>query len=233
MSDVALSVPLIREQEMDTTQPLWRTEFDKQHTRDMLCLLVKRTTALIKRVGGFRSRKNTDTAEDRIHTAIVKLYDGSRVWDPTRVDLCGFLYGVVESDLESELRSGKKVPLVAIEDQKRTREDDYTGEACEESGAESRMQMEDGWQVPLTPESWHAAWYVAINNLHERAAAVGDAHVLALLGAYEEGVTQKRHVLVRLRWTSTTYKRVYQRLLDLADSIDPTVREAIVYALAN
>ena len=134
---------------------------------------------------------------------------------------------------ESELRSGKKVPHVAIEDQKRTREDDYTGESRDESGAESRAPIEDGWQVPLAPESPHEAWYVAMKILHERAAVAGDAQVLALLGAYEEGVTQKREVLVLLKWSSTKYKRVYQRLLELADSIDPTVREAIVYALAN
>jgi uncharacterized protein involved in tolerance to divalent cations len=218
---------------MNTTQPLWRTEFDKQYTKEMLTLILKRTTALIKRCDRYKSRKNTDTAEDRIHTAIVKLYDGARAWDPTRVDLCGFLYGVVKSDIESELRSAKKVPHVAIEDQKRTREDDYTGESRDESGTESRMPIEDGWQVPLAPESHHEAWYVAMKILHERAAAVGDAQVLALLGAYEEGVTQKREVLVLLKWSSTKYKRVYQRLLDLADSIDPSVREAIVYALTN
>ena len=51
---------------MNTTQPLWRTEFDKQYTKEMLCLLVKRATALIKRYDRFKSRKNTDTAEDRI-----------------------------------------------------------------------------------------------------------------------------------------------------------------------
>lgn len=218
---------------MDTTQPLWRAEFDKQYTKEMLCLLIKRATALIKRFDRFKSRKNTDTAEDRIHTAIVKLHDGTRAWDPSRVDLSGFLYGVVSSDLETEVRRAKKVPQVAIEDQKRTREDDYTGESCEESGAESRAPMEDGWHVPLVPESRHEAWYVAIKNLRERAAAAGDAQVLALLGAYEEGITQKRDVLVLLKWSSTTYKRVYQRLLNLADSTDPTVREAIVDALAN
>ena len=93
--------------------------------------------------------------------------------------------------------------------------------------------MEDGCQVPLAPESRHEAWYVAMKNLHERAAAVADAQALALLGAYEEGVTHKREVLVLLKWSSTKYKRVYQRLLDLADTMDPTVREAIVHALAN
>jgi hypothetical protein len=68
----------------DTSQPLWRTEFDKQHTKDMLRALVKQTTALVKRYERCTPRKSTDTAEDRIHTALLKLHDGSRTWDPTR-----------------------------------------------------------------------------------------------------------------------------------------------------
>lgn len=61
----------------------------------MLRDLVKQARALIRR---YRST-STDTAEDRIHTAMAKLFDGSRTWDPTRVDLRGFLLGVVASDL--------------------------------------------------------------------------------------------------------------------------------------
>jgi DNA-directed RNA polymerase specialized sigma24 family protein len=198
----------------------------------MLRNLLKRTMAVVKRYERFK-RKSTDTADDRVDTAMLKLFDGSRTWDPTRVDLAGFLLGVVTSDLTSEMRRAKKAPQLPLEDQKRTREDDYTGEACDESSADSRASFENGWRVPLAPESRHAAWYVAMKNLHERAAAVGDAGVLALLGAYEEGVTQKRDVIALLKWTPATYKRVYQRLLDLADTIDPTVREAIVHALVN
>ena len=217
----------------DTTQPLWRTEYDKQHTEDMLRDLVKQTAALTKRYERFTPRKSTDTAEDRVHTAMMKLFDGSRTWDPTRVDLARFLLGVVASDLTSELRRSKQVPQVSLDDRKRKREDDYTGEPCEESGADACASLENGWPVPVTPESPDAAWSLAMTNLHERAAVTGDADALALLGAYEEGAFLKRDVIALLGWTSAKYKRVYERLNLLADAIDPTVREAIFYALAN
>jgi hypothetical protein len=217
----------------DTSQSLWRTEFDKQHTKHMLRDLLKQAAALIKRYERYTPRKSSDTAQDRIHTAILKLYEGSRTWDPTRVDLSGFLLGVVASDLTSELRRAKQAPQMPLEDQQRPREDDYTGEPCDESSAYSCASFENGLHVPLSPESRHEAWYIAMKSLRAQAAGAADASVLALLGAYEEGVTQKRDVMALLNWTSTTYKRVYQRLLDLADRIDPTVREAIVNALAN
>lgn len=217
----------------DTTQSLWRTEFDNQYTRDMLRDLAKRTTALTKRYERFTPRKSTDTAEDRIHTAMMKLFDGSRTWDPTRVDLSGFLLGVVASDLTSELRRATKAPQVSLDERNGKREDDYTGEPCAESSAESRASLEDGCSVPLAPDSPDAAWSLAMTNLRKQAAAAGDAGVLALLGAYEEGVFQKRDVIALLRWRPATYKRAYERLILLADAMDPAVREAISCALAN
>ncbi len=217
----------------DTTQPLWRTAFDEQYTRDMLRDLVKQTTALTKRYERFTPRKSTDTAEDRLHTAVMKLFDGARTWDPARVDLSGFLLGVVASALTSELRRAKKAPHVSIEDRGPKREDDYTGEPSEDSRADSQASIENEWTVPIAPEMKEAVWSIAMTNLRKQAAAAGDAGVLALLGAYEEGAFQKRDVIALLKWTSAKYKRAYERLLLLADEIDPTVREAISYALAN
>ena len=217
----------------DTTQPLWRTEFDKHYTKDILSDLVKQTTALAKRYERFTPRKSTDTAEDRVHTAIMKLFSGSRTWDPARVDLNGFLLGVVASDLTGELRRAKAVPHVSLEDRRPNREDDYSGEPCEQSRAETRASFENGWSVPVAPEAKEEAWLIAMTNLRKQAASAGDAHVLALLGAYDEGVLQKRDVIALLNWTAATYRRVYQRLLIMADEMDPTVREAISYALSN
>ena len=217
----------------DTTQPLWRTAFDEQYTRDMLRELVKQTTALTKRYERYTPRKSTDSAEDRVHTAMMKLFDGSRTWDPTRVDLSGFLLGVVASDLTSELRRARQVPHVSLDDRKPKCKDDYTGEQCDESRADSRASIENGYTVPIAPDAKDASWFIAMTNLRKQAAAAGDARVLALLGAYDEGVFQKRDVIALLNWTSATYKRVYERLLVLADEMDPSVREAISYGLTN
>jgi hypothetical protein len=215
----------------NTTQQLCRTEFDKQYTKDMLRNLVKRATALTKRYERFTPRRSTDTAEDRIHAAVMKFLDGARTWDPTRVDLSGFLLGVIASDLSSELRRSTLAPQISLDDRKRKREDDYTGEVCDESGVESRVPVENGWPVPLTAESPDAAWSLAMDYLRRRAGT--DALVLALLGAYEEGVYLKRDVMRLLKWSPNRYKRAYERLLALADEADESVREAIAYALAN
>lgn len=215
----------------NTPQQLWRTEFDKQYTRDMLRVLVKRATALTRRYERYTTRKSTDTADDRIHAAIAKLFGGERIWDPSRVDLCGFLLGVVASDLTSELRRCALAPIVSVSDHGGPREDDYSGEPCGDSCADARASVEDGWPVPLAPESSHEAWALAMSQL--RAIAEGDGFVLALISCWEDGVIHKRDVVGRLAWSSSRYKRTYQRLIALADGLDHSVREAICYALAN
>ena len=101
---------------METTtasQQLWGTEFDKQFTKDMLRDLHKRATALIKRYERYSPRKSTDTTDDRVDTALMKLFEGARIWDPARVDLCGFLLGVIASDLTSELRRSALAPQIS------------------------------------------------------------------------------------------------------------------------
>ena len=209
----------------DAAQQLCRTEFDKQYTKDMLRELSKRTIALTKRYERHTPRRSTDTSQDRIHTAVMKFFDGSRTWDPSRVDLCGFLLGVIASDLSSEMRRSKMAPLVPIDDRDLPREDDYTGEPCGESGA----SLESGY--PLVSASVDEAWSVAMSYLRKRAGT--DARALALLGAWEEGVYQKREVMMLLRWSAATYKDAYQRLVKLANDAEDSVREAIAGAFAN
>ena len=60
----------------DTAQQLCRTEFDKQYTKEMLRELSKRTIALTKRYERHTPRRSTDTSQDRIHTAVMKFFDG-------------------------------------------------------------------------------------------------------------------------------------------------------------
>ncbi len=85
----------------------------------------------------------------------MKFLDGARIWDPTRVDLCGFLLGVIASDLTGEMRRSKTAPMVSMYARGRPREDDYTGEACEELCAESRTPVENGWptSAPLATKT--------------------------------------------------------------------------------
>jgi hypothetical protein len=53
----------------NTTQRLWRTEFDKQYTRDLLRELHKQTTALVTRYQRQTPRRGSDLGTmDRINT---------------------------------------------------------------------------------------------------------------------------------------------------------------------
>lgn len=217
--------------ETPTSQQLWRTAFDRQYTKEMLADLVKRSTALIKRFERFTPRKSTDTAEDRIHTAVMKLLDGARTWDPSRVDLCGFLLGIVCSDLSSEMRRSKLVPHVSLDERKPKREDDYTGEECEDTAAEPHSALEDRWCASFASEARDAAWSLAMTHLRELAG--DDKRVITLLDCWEDGATQKREVIARTKWTSRVYKDAYERLMRLADAADQSIREAIAYALSN
>lgn len=210
----------------DTTQRLWRTDFDKQYTRDLVRDVLKRTTALVKRYG--KAARN-DTAEDRFHTALMKLLDGTRTWDPSRVDLTGFLYGVISSDLATEVKRAKKTPVVSLDEPRPTREDDYTGETCDDATTEGAHA--DGWNAPTSPATIDDAWVLAMNQLHARAGS--DANVLALLAAHEEGAVEKRDVMRLLKWSSRKYNAAFERLLALAETLDEGVRETIVDAFTD
>ena len=214
-----------------TSQQLWGTEFDKQYTQEMLCDLQKRASAIIRGYERYLPRKSTDTIDDRIQTAVMKLMAKKRTWDPTRVDLCGFLAGIIASDLSNELRRAALMPLVSFDARKSAREDDYTGEPCDESSIECRAAIENGTPVPLAPASHEDAWALAMEHLHELAGA--DKLVLTLLGAYEEGATLKKDVMKLLKWSARKFDKAHDRLLALARTADPHIRESIFAGFAN
>ncbi len=210
-----------------TTQPLWRTDYEKQFTKDMLTDLIKRVISTVKRYGRY-AQQSGDTPEDRINSAIAKLWAGSRIWDPKRVDLCGFLHGIVTSDLTNQVARAKKASFVSYDVPSTQHEDDYSGEPFDDSGGRVDGALDES---PLVCESVDEAWSIAMTHLRERAAT--DRGVLALLDAYDEGIYLKREVIAHLNWTTSTYKRAYARLVMLADACDPWVRESIFYALNN
>lgn len=218
----------------DTSQQLWRTEFDKQYTPERIRALNKHTRELIKEYRGYGLR-STDTAEDRIYTALVKLFDGSRTWEPSNVDLHGFLIGVVASDLSAALRRHKSAPMVSLDRPHVPREDDYTGEVIDNvSNAGASPSVESGWQAQLVRESTDEAWEFALAHLRVTASKKKKyADVLALLDVFEDGVLTKRAVMTPLGWTAYRYRIAYERLVELANATEPDVRESIRVALAN
>lgn len=217
----------------DTPQQLWRTEFDKQYTREQIRALNKHARELLKcyRRKGLQA---TDTVEDRIYGALAKLFDGSRVWDPTNVDLHGFLIGVIASDLSAELGRQKRVPMVSFDRPSVLREDSYTGEVMDLSNAAASASIEEGWKVPVVCESTDEAWELALASLREMAnKRKRDADVIKLLDAFEAGVITKREVMTHLKWKPYRYRVAYERLAALANEADPDVRDAISEALVN
>jgi hypothetical protein len=219
----------------DTTQQLWRTEFDKQYTKELLTMLHKQTTALVKRYQQRTPLRGSDLGTmDRINTAVLKLHEGSRVWDPERVDLGNFLLGVISSDLTTELRRAKRFPMVSLDDEPTTEpEDDYTGEPIMDTRAASLSNTESGQVLFALPEhqSLDGVWNIAMPHLREGAAK--DRDVLALLAAYEEGVYHRRDVMRLLGWNGNKYQRVYRRLLHIASKADEQVRDLIAETFAN
>lgn len=218
----------------DTSQQLWRTEFDTQYTPEQIRALNKHARQLIREYSGYGLR-SSDTVEDRIYSALVKLFDGSRTWVPTNVDLHGFLIGVIASDLSAELRRHYSAPMVSLERPYSRREDDYTGEATDDfSKAYGSTLIEGGWKVPIVCESTDEAWEFALARLRGMAGKKKKYRdVLALLDAFEDGFLTKRAVMEHLGWAAYRYRSAYERLVELASTIDPDVRDAIRDTLSN
>ena len=125
---------------------------------------------------------------------------------------------MIASDLSSEMRRSKRFPQVSIDDRKLRLAETEASDSIHATRATSH-------------EAAEGAWSVAMAHLTELAA--GDKGVLALLDAYDQGVFERRDVIKLLKWAPSTYKRVYQRLVDLADGVNQHLRDAIFEALAN
>lgn len=218
-----------------TPQQLWRTEFDNQYTLEAIRALNKHAAELIKEYRGYGLR-STQTAEDRISDALVKLFAEDRIWQPENVDLHGFLIGVIASDLSAELTRHRLAPMVSFDRPHVPREDDYTGEVIEyASRAAESASVESGWAVPIVCESTDGAWEFALTILRDMAAKKKRryADVLKLLDAYDDGFLTKRAVMAHLGWKPYRYRVAVERLAELADNTDPDVRAAIRNALVN
>lgn len=198
---------------------LRRTDFDKQLTQEVMERVVKQTIALIADVEKKTPWRDQLGPEDRLHTAIVKTLEGTRKWDPDRVDLGGHLFGVVRSDITHELEHRNKFKHVSWEGSKRS-----VREALRE---ETELTL--ARDTEMVPEL-RPAWELAMSAL--RDAANDEPDVIALLGAYLDGVFTKREVMKHSKLKSRAYDRAYARLIELADTINDDHRDFILRAIA-
>lgn len=210
----------------NTTSPqasnfiLRRTDFDTQLTQEVMERVIKQTIALIAQVERKTPWRDQLGPDDRLHAAILKTLDGTRRWDPDRVNLGGFLFGIVSSDISSELKHAGRFRHVSVQDD--TQDLEALRDEVEDVLARTAPANDE---VPAS-----TPWSIAIDALRDLAGNERD--VLALLYAYEQGAFEKREVMRVSRLKSRAYDRAFDRLVELARSVDDDTRTIILQAIA-
>ena len=209
----------------DSSQPpaniLRRTDFDKQLTQSVMERVVKQTIALVAEVERKTPWRDQVGPDDRLHTAIVKTLDGSRRWDPARVELGGHLFGIVSSQISHELKHSDKFDHASLEDDEHQDLEALQHET-EDALARTAPTSEE---TPTAP-----VWTLAMNALREVAA--GEPGVLKILDAYDQCAFSKRAVMRAVRLKAKVYDAAYARLIELASTIDDETRDIILQAIA-
>jgi hypothetical protein len=199
---------------------LRRTGFDTQLTQPVMERVIKQTIALVGEIERKTPWRDQLGPDDRLHTAILKTLDGTRRWDPDRVNLGGHLFGVVSSDISSELKHAGRFRHVSVQDEAHDLE--ALRDEIEDSLARTAPANDE------LPSS--ATWSIAIDAL--RTLAAGERDVLALLVAYDAGAFEKREVMRVSKLKSRAYDRAFDRLVELAQLVDEDTRTVILQAIA-
>src|SRR3954462_2725078 len=122
-------------QTKDSPQQLWRTQFDKQLTDNLVERVLKQTSSLIRQVQRDTPWRDQLGPDDRLNNILMKLLDGKLNWDPDRVSLEGFLFWAISREITHEVRHAKDFPHVSIDDESRN-QDRLDEEASEVLGAQ-------------------------------------------------------------------------------------------------
>jgi hypothetical protein len=209
----------------DSSQPptniLRRTDFDKQLTQAVMERVVKQTIALVAEVERKTPWRDHEGPDDRLHTAILKTLDGSRRWDPARVELGGHLFGIVSSQISHELDRGVKLKHLSLEDDEHQNLEALQHET-EDALARSTPATDE---APISP-----VWTLAMQALREVAS--GERDVLAILDAYDQGAFTKRDVMRVAKLKRKACDAAYARLVELAMEVDEETRDIILQAIA-
>jgi hypothetical protein len=201
-------------------QILRRTDFDKQLTQEVMEIALKRAVSLISEVERKTPWRDTVGADDRLNDAILKTLEGTRRWDPERVELGWHLFSVVKSEISSELKHSKKFARVSLDDERQDVE-------------ALRGEVEDALarQAPLSNQlPTRSVWTLAMQALRE--VAKDDADVLKILDAYDRGAYVMRDVVRVSKMKVRAYTAAHRRLVELAQTVDEDIREIIQQAIA-
>jgi hypothetical protein len=204
----------------DSSQQLWRTQFDKQFDRKLVVQIIKQTTALIRNVEKQTPWRDQRGGDDRLNETILKLFDGRITWDPDRVNLEGFLLWAISRDIEHEIRDAKKRPHLSV-DNEHLNQDQLEEEASERLELERTSKAEE----PVGP-----CWSLFVAEMRKLAAT--DAAVLAVVDAYAKHAVTRADVMRLTGLSKAQYHAAYQRMVRYAKKIDPETLETIMQAIA-
>lgn len=163
--------------------------------------LVAYASACLRRAGWANGRDfepSKMSVEHVVNQAIEHCLDGSRTWDPSNVDLPGFLRGVIRSLVSAERKSYVKRRTFAASDYLES----------------SNLALE----VTASPED-EALDEESRGSLFAdvEACAQGDADLEALLAAILDGNTKREQLVEALGWTpervSVARKKLQRRLV--------------------
>lgn len=216
-------------QDTNTAQRLCRIAFDEQFTDEMLAQLGTRVQVAIKRLEARTQWRDREGIDERINSAVWKVLDGKRTWDPASCALTHFLFHSIRSDCWAEIQHLVNFP----ESELGRQPDDANDAGLELSPSETATIA----ALEETRETTHAAaanfFSVIVAQLRELAATSKDKEVLKLLALYDEGVFDRGEIMQRARWSGRRYGTVYQRMIRMAQELDADVRDSVLEALAN
>ncbi len=205
---------------MNSPERLWRNEFDKQLSDEMMERVIKQTMILVRKVERRTPWRDQQTADDRLHSAIVKILDGKLRWEPARVDLERFLLGAITGVISNEIAHAERFQHQSLDDESRNQE-------ALEAATSDAIAAERVVKNEVPTRAW---WTDLIAQLRKHAR--GDRYTIAILDAYDDGKLTRREVLACTGMTSKQYHAAYQRLMRAAQKVDADVRELIAQAIA-
>jgi hypothetical protein len=205
---------------LNSPERLWRTQFNHQLTNEVMERVLKQTMILVRKVERKTPWRDLMTADDRLHSAIVKTLERKVVWDPQRVDLERFLLGLIAGDISHELEHAARFRHASLDDETRNQE-------LLEAATSEAMSAERVVKVDVPKHAW---WSKVIAELRKHAH--DDRHVLAILDAYDRGRLTRKEVMAFTGLSSKQYHAAYQRLMRAAQKVNEDVRELITQALA-
>ncbi len=202
-----------------TSPKQWRAQFDRQFTNATVERVLKQTIALIAEVEAVTPWRDQLGPDDRINAAVLKLLEGSRRWDPERVELAWFLIGVITSDVSHELERLTKHKQLSLDN------DGLDLDGLEQETSEA-IEDERSAKCEVPREVWWSQFMLSM-----RLLASDDLRVLAILSAYEEGKCERRAVIQHTGLSAKQHDAAYRRLQVLAEQIDDQLRELVHAAI--